>query len=120
MGSVSHPMPAAAQVLSRFVHLVRVRKGLPQLHASVSSTVVAAPDARLLVLHRDHPLSEMLEVFNMSEYPVPLDPGFLREFVGATPREAIAGVEWDLDIDQVMIQPYATLWFLGPERTTRR
>ena len=53
----------------------------------------------------------------MSEYPVPLDPGFLREFVGSTPREAIAGVEWDLDVDQVMIQPYATLWFLGPERT---
>ncbi|WP_238638425.1 alpha-amylase family protein [Dermabacter sp. HSID17554] len=116
-GSASHPTPAAAQVLSRFVHLVSVRKGLPQLHASVSSTAVAAPDARLLVLHRDHPLSEMLEVFNMSEYPVPLDPTFLREFVGSTPREAIAGVEWDLDVDQVMIQPYATLWFLGPERT---
>ena len=119
-GSVSGPTVAAAQVLSRLAHLVRVRKGLPQLHASVSSTVVAAPDARLLVLHRDHPLSDMLEVFNMSEYPVPLDPGFLREFVGSTPREAIAGVEWDLEVDQVVIQPYATLWFLGPERTARR
>ncbi len=92
-GSVSRPTAAAAEVLSRFLHLVRVRKGLPQLHASVSSTVAEAPDARLLVLHRDHPLSDMLEVFNMSEYPVPLDPGFLREFVGSSPREAIAGVE---------------------------
>lgn len=109
------PRTPAGRVLAGVRHLIAVRTSLPQLHAAVESQVVSGADRRLLILRRDHPVSTMAQVLNMSEDPVELDAGVLSGIVGDHPREAISGADWSLEIPSITVQPYQALWFLGPE-----
>ena len=109
------PRTPAGRVLAGVRHLIAVRTSLPQLHAAVESQVVSGADRRLLILRRDHPVSTMAQVLNMSEDPVELDAGVLSGIVGDHPREAISGADWSLEVPSITVQPYQALWFLGPE-----
>lgn len=106
------PRTPAGRVLAGLRHLVAVRASTPQLHASVESQVLGGADRRLLLLHRDHPEGVMLQVLNVSEDPVDLDPTALRDAVGTAPRELLSGHGWDLAVPRVSIAPYQVLWFV--------
>ncbi|UYG17554.1 alpha-amylase family protein [Brachybacterium huguangmaarense] len=113
---VAGPTTPAAVVLTGLRHLIAVRSSLPQLHASVESTIVPSPDHRLLILRRDHPLAPLVEVFNLSEYPVELETSVLTPIVGDHPHEAIGGHDWSLEVPRVTVRPYQALWLVGEER----
>ncbi|MDO5662663.1 MAG: alpha-amylase family protein [Brachybacterium sp.] len=107
------PRTPAGEVLSGLRHLIAVRQGTAQLHASIESAVLESPDRRLLILLREHPLAPMMQVYNMSEHVVQLDPGILSAHVGTQVREAIGGHDWDLAVPMIDVRPYQALWFLG-------
>ncbi|GAB2538512.1 alpha-amylase family protein [Brachybacterium huguangmaarense] len=111
----SEPVTPAGRVLAGLRHLIAVRSALPQLHASVESTVVPSPSTGLLILRRDHPLSAMVEVMNVSEHPVLLDAGVLSGILGPRALEAISGATWSFEVPSLTIPPYAAMWFVGAE-----
>ena len=58
----------------------------------------------------------MVQVLNVSEDPVPLDPALPAGIVGESPREAIGGHTWSLAVPEITVGPYQALWFVGEER----
>lgn len=104
----------AARVLATVRHLVEVRRATPHLHASVESQVLAAPDHRLLLVVRRHPLGTMVQVSNVSETPVQIATAWLRDLVGsARASELLSGYDYDLTPHQLTVQPYQVLWFIA-------
>ena len=104
----------AARVLTAVRHLVQVRARTPQLHASVESQVLAAPDRRLLLVVRNHPLGAMVQLSNVSETPVQIATAWLRDLVGSSrASELLSGFDYDLTPHQLTVQPYQVLWFVS-------
>jgi len=101
---------AARRIFDGLRHLVAVRAGTPHLHASVESRVIPSPDARLLLLRRDHPLGAMLQVYNVSEDDVELSCGMLRAHVGLAADERLSGYEYSLAPVALMVGGYQALW----------
>lgn len=100
------------RVLSSLRRVIGVRKELPHLHASIESTVVPSPSPHLLFLHRDHPIGQMVQVYNLSEHHVEVPSATLRDLLGATAHEALGGHDWSFTPSTLTIQPYQALWFL--------
>ncbi len=112
--AAANPETAEGRISAGIRHLIEVRKGLPHLHASVESRIVASPDPRLLLFRRDHPLGEMLQVYNMSESPVylPLEP--VRAILGDQAHEALTDQPYDLTPPSMLVAPYQALWLVAP------
>ncbi|MGM0385996.1 MAG: alpha-amylase family protein [Actinomycetota bacterium] len=101
---------AARRVFAGLRHVAEVRAVTPHLHARVESRVIPSPDARLLILKRDHPLGAMVQVYNVSEDRIELSCGILRAHVGVVADERLSGFEYSLAPPTLTVEPYAVLW----------
>ncbi len=107
----AHPDTPAGQVNAGLRHLIHVRQGTPHLHASIETGVLPSPDARLLLLRREHPLGRMVQVYNFSDQPAELPLNILREQLGDRATERLSGYEYDLTPWTLNVPPYAAWWF---------
>jgi amylosucrase len=109
------PTTVEGRVFAGVRHLVRVRAGLPALHAAVESVPVDVADRHVLALLRRHPAGPMLQLYNVSPHwqPVPADlvaghlrttPGRWWEHLSAFAPAVADGI--------VAVPPYAA-WWLG-------
>lgn len=101
---------AARRVFAGLRHVAEVRAATPHLHARTESRVLSSPDARLLILKRDHPLGAMVQVYNVSEDWVELSCGILRGHVGVVVDERLSGFEYSLAPPTLTVEPYGVLW----------
>nr|WP_235750618.1 amylosucrase [Nigerium massiliense] len=106
------PGSVAGRINAGLKHLIAARKRTPHLHASVESTVVPSPDARLLILRREHPLGRMLQVYNVTEWAVQLECAVLREHVGGEASEVLSGYDYSLAPYSLTLTPYQALWLV--------
>ena len=89
--------------------LIRARKGLPALHASVTTEAFAADDPAVLVFRRRHAAGSIVQVYNLSESRHELPASALWPLRGAHLREHISGA--DVPVQPVMsLPPYAAWW----------
>ncbi|KEF35021.1 alpha-amylase [Deinococcus sp. RL] len=106
----SEPHTPAGRVNAGLRHLLRVRRGLPHLHASVESWPLPSPDGRVLLLRRDHPLGVMVQVYNFSEQEVVLPAYELRGALGAEAVDALTGSRLHLERPTLRLEGYRALW----------
>ncbi|GGO23974.1 alpha-amylase family protein [Deinococcus humi] len=114
----AHPDTPAGRVNAGLRHRIAVRKGLPHLHASIESHVIASPDPRVLMLRRDHPLGTLLELYNFSEERVVLPAYSLRGHLGEDARDALSGSAFHLTRPTLTLDPYRALWLTAAEVNT--
>lgn len=93
-------------------HLLAIRAQTPQLHASVPAKTVTSPDARVLILERDHPLGCLVQAYNVSSQQVPLHHGVLTSRLGYFAKELLGGYRYDLRPQTIRMYPYQSLWLL--------
>lgn len=110
--AASDPNSPAGRINAGIRHLIAVRKATPQLHAATESQVLES-DPRLLVLVRKHPLSAMVQVYNFSEGPVMLPCEQLRPYLGDQAYEALAGYDYSLAPQNLILQGYQSLWLVA-------
>ncbi|WP_027860318.1 alpha-amylase family protein [Marmoricola sp. URHB0036] len=92
--------------------LVRARKRLPHLHASVAAEVMDPQDPGVLLVVRRHPLGPMLSAYNVTDTDRVLPYQALRE-VGLDPGQVvdrITGERPDGYTEAFHLPPYAVLW----------
>ena len=102
----------AGKMYAQIQNLIRARKSLPHLHASIESRVLPSPNEQVLLLRRSHPLGHMLALYNFSPQFQALPAWVLREVVGAYPRDAIGGYQWNLTNEEVALEPYGAYWLI--------
>ena len=102
------------RVFQGMAHLARVRAQLPQLHASVSSTVLPIWDDGVLALARRHPEGAMLCIYNVTNTWRHVPGWVLRDHGLGSCLEALSG-EWVTPgpDDRVGLPPYAVAWFVS-------
>ncbi len=110
-----NPSSPAARVNGWLRHVLGVRRGTPQLHASVESHCFDAGDRRVLALRREHPEGMMIQLYNLSEDEVQVPMGVLRTPFGPEARELLDGSVWDLNPPTIDLAPYAVRWFVAAE-----
>lgn len=71
--------PGDERIRAGVGHLVRARRALPHLHASVPSVPMLTRDPGVLLLRREHPLGPMLAAYNVTEQDRPVPESVLRE-----------------------------------------
>lgn len=109
---LDEPGLASARVFAWLRRVIEVRKQLPMLHAGYESTACEAGDPRLLLLLREHPEGNLVQLYNMSEQPVPFSLGTLRFLLGRLDvDEHLGGHRYDLRPDSMLVRPYQALWF---------
>ncbi|PNY80479.1 alpha-amylase family protein [Deinococcus koreensis] len=104
------PASPAGQVNAGLRHLIRVRQGLPHLHASVESVALHSPDPCVLLLRRDHPRGRFLAVYNFSEHRIQFPAHMLRDALGEFAQDHLTGNGLSLYRPTVTLEPYRALW----------
>ncbi len=110
------PGTSAGKMYAAVQRLIRARRTLPHLHASIEAQVVHSPNEHALLLRRQHPLGNLLGVYNFSPEFQPLPAELLRSVVGAYPRDALSGFEWNLTNPEVALEPYGAYWLVEQTR----
>ncbi|WP_241191280.1 alpha-amylase family glycosyl hydrolase [Deinococcus psychrotolerans] len=106
------PQTSAGKMYAALRSLIQARQHLPHLHASIESRVMRSPNEHTLLLRRTHPQGNMLAVYNFTNEFQALPAWVLREVVGAYPRDAISGHEWNLTNEEVALEPYGAYWLI--------
>lgn len=104
----------AERVFTSIRSLIRARKALPSLHASVGTEVFVTDDPAVLVFRRRHPAGALIEVYNLSERTRVLWPSALLPLEAGLVREHISGELIDVSTP-VQLPPYAAWWLTAPE-----
>lgn len=105
------PATVPGRVFTRLRHLATVRRGLPQLHASVPAEVLDVADPAVLPVLRRHPVGPMVGLYNVSE-SWRSHPGerFAAHGLGAA-QDALDGTGVDTD-GLLWLAPYAVRWLV--------
>ncbi len=101
----------AGRVFEDLVALGRARARLPQLHASIETTIGPVDDPGVLVTVRDHPIGRLVGVYNVTPQ-WRMWPGWrVHELEVSESADAITGdpLPWGGD-GNVWLPPYAALW----------
>lgn len=107
-------MPAAAMTYAGMRNLVQARRRLPALHASVPTRVQAASLPQVALFVRHHPAGDMIQVYNVSDYPVNLPVAEIDAAVHGARVDAITGTEVSVVEGELALAPYAALWLVRP------
>ena len=105
----------AGQMFAALQNMIRARQTLPHLHASIEAEVIASPNEHTLLLRRSHPHGQMLGLYNFTPEFQALPAGLLRGVVGAYPRDALGGYDWNLTNAEVALEPYGAYWLTQQE-----
>lgn len=96
----------AAQVLAQIKELIKTRKNLPSLHASVTSEVFTTSNTSVLVIRRKHAAGTITQIYNLSEKTQIIDStGIIK---GAL-KENLSGRTMNFE-GAISIPPYAAWW----------
>ncbi|WP_420846336.1 alpha-amylase family protein [Nocardioides ferulae] len=105
------PSTVPGQVFGALAHLIRVRAGLPQLHAGAPVEVLPDTDDGVLAVVRRHPSGPLVGLYNVTEEPRPFPAARLEAAGLVDPWNALAGHRVDPDPDgTVWLPPYAAWW----------
>ena len=105
------PRGTAGRMYGGLQQLIRARKRLPHLHASVEAEVYRSPNPAVLFLARRHPVGTLLGLYNFSEQPQPFPVSALTpHFERAT--DAISGAAVPLVGETIILAPYGRLWLI--------
>ncbi len=104
----------ADRVFQAITRLVAARRGLPALHASVSTEVVVGDDPAVLVFRRRHAAGSIVQAYNLSESTRVLWPGLLAPLPAGHLLEHVSGEVIDLSLP-VVLPPYAAWWLTTQE-----
>ncbi|AWN23694.1 alpha-amylase [Deinococcus irradiatisoli] len=107
---------SSGRMYAALQRLIRARRQLPHLHASIEAQIVPSPNEHTLLFRRDHPLGSMLAMYNFSPEFQPLPAPLLRAIVGDYPRDALSGHEWNLTNPEVALEPYGAYWLIEQTR----
>ena len=106
------PTSTAAAVSTGLQTLVRARRALPHLHASIAARVLEPADPGVLVVVRSHPEGDLVELFNVTDTwrPVPprhagLDLDGVHDVLADGPVHAGAD-------GQIWLAPYQAMWLV--------
>ncbi len=92
--------------------LVRARRSLPHLHASVAATVMDPRDPGVLLLARRHPLGPMLGAYNVMPEPRHVPLAVLHD-LGLDPTAVVDHLSGSSPVvrdEAVQLPPYAAVW----------
>ena len=96
-------------VLARMRDLARTRAQLPALHASVGSEPFIVDDPALLFVRRRHAAGDLVEVFNVSDRPLPVP----RHALWPLPDRAYEHIgHEDVTLGDALTIPPFTAWWL--------
>ncbi|MTD13346.1 alpha-amylase [Nakamurella sp. YIM 132087] len=110
------PGSVAARAFGNLVHLARVRAGIEQLHASVSSEIGTVADPGVLPVIRRHPIGPMVELYNVTDSWRPYPAGLLAEAGITDGVDRISGEEVVAGSDHnVWLAPYQALWITAAD-----
>ncbi|HET7398339.1 MAG TPA: alpha-amylase family protein [Intrasporangium sp.] len=99
------------KVFQGVAHLARVRRRLPQLHASADPVVLHDTDDGILAVLRRHPSGPMVGVYNVTGSWRPFPVERFRAVGIATPHEALSGYDVVTGDDGLaFLAPYAAWW----------
>jgi amylosucrase len=99
------------RVFSGIAHLARVRAGLPQLHASATTTVLPDTDDGVLAVVRQHASGTFVGLYNVSRQRRPFELHRLRAVGLVTPYDVLSGHRLEVGGDGLLWLPaYAAWW----------
>jgi amylosucrase len=98
------------RVFAGLAHLARVRAGLPQLHASATTTVLPDTDDGILAVVRQHASGVFVGLYNVSGHRRPFHLHRLRAAGLATPYDALGGRVLEVGGDGVLWLPAYAAW----------
>ena len=99
----------ADRVFQAVTGLIEARRGLPALHASVSTDAFTADNPAVLVFRRRHAAGSIVQVYNLSETAQPFPASALWPLTGAALHEHLTGAAIDRT-ETLTIPPYAAWW----------
>ncbi|MDP1878621.1 MAG: amylosucrase [Actinomycetota bacterium] len=105
---------SAGRIFARVRRLISARRGLPALHASVTTEALVASNPAVLVFRRRHAAGSIVQAYNLSEHPQTFDAAALWPLVSGALVERITGtpVAWT---PEVVLPPYAAWWLTSPD-----
>lgn len=99
--------------------LLDARRTSPAIHAAVPTRVHVASRPEVALFVRRHPAGEMVQVYNVADYPVSIGWGDIDRVVPGARFDVISG-ERTADLGgQLALRPYEVLW-LTPSSPTAR
>ena len=107
------PVPADTDgIRGGLGHLLRVRAGLPQLHAAHPTEVWDPRDPGVLLVVRRSPDGPLLAAANMTDRPahVPSDVFYWLGMAGGDLHDHLTGDRPAFDGDAIALAPYAATW----------
>ena len=114
------PVPADTDgIRDGLGHLLRVRAGLPQLHAAHPTEVWDPRDPGVLLVVRRSPDGPLLAAANMTDRPahVPSDVFYWLGMAGGDLHDHLTGDRPAFDGDAIALAPYAATWLTAGERS---
>ena len=95
-------------------HLIAVRKGLEQLHASVPATIGTVADPGVLPVIRRHPLGSLVGLYNVTDSYRSYPSALLAEAGVRQPLDRISGAPLEVSPDGLTwLPPYAARWVVS-------
>ena len=104
----------ADRVFQAITRLIEARKGLPALHASVSTEATVGDDPAVLLFHRRHAAGSIVQVYNLSESTRVLWPGDVAPLPAGPLMEHLSGEVIDVS-RPIVLPPYAAWWLTAVE-----
>lgn len=110
----SVPGTVASRLFVGLQHLARVRASLPHLHASVAAEALQASDPGVLPVLRQHPVGDLLELFNVTETWRAFPWSRIAEFGWRSVRDVVSDTDVSPHGDgNIWLPPYASCWLIG-------
>jgi amylosucrase len=103
----------ADRVFSAIVNLIRARRSLPALHASVGTEAFTTENPAVLVFRRRHAAGTIVQVYNLSESHQALPTSALWPLTGELVDEHLTGIRVPTTFPPVL-PPYAAWWLTSP------
>lgn len=118
--AASEPAGSVAdRVLTSITRLIRARKRLPALHASVATTVLTTSNPAVLIFRRQHAAGSIVQAYNLTERVQEFERTALHPLTGSVVHEHITGLNLELS-DRVFIPPYGAWWLTSPSSAKPR
>lgn len=108
--NLGRPQSATARANAGLRRLLAARREHPSLHAAVPTRVEMSSRPEVALFVRHHPAGQMVQVYNVADYPVSLPWSEIERVVPGARFDVIAGqsvVDRDGQLD---LHPYDVLW----------
>jgi amylosucrase len=101
-----------ARIFHGVLGILRSRARTPHLHAQTPSEVIDGGHRQLFAQVRRHPLGPMVALYNVSDAPIAIEMGWLRELGMATAYDQLGQRFVDFGEDVWNLSPYARHWLV--------